>query len=158
MYYSISINLQVTIDFPAIWLVEIDALWGYSHCNLGARVVIRGHVVCRQCVYACGCVSVIDSLKYRLSNPSLITNYVAAQNLGNHVTTNNQGTFSSKYPGTEVVVTGCPVNIAFCIFIQNGRRRTLGIFTITEDKIERIEIVSFHKNETSHQLRYKRLL
>ena len=26
-----SINSQVTIDFPAIWLVEIDALWGYSH-------------------------------------------------------------------------------------------------------------------------------
>ena len=23
----ISINFQVTIDFPAIWLVEIDALW-----------------------------------------------------------------------------------------------------------------------------------
>ena len=55
------------------------------------------------------CVSVIDSLKYHLSNPSLITNYVAAQNLGNHVTTNNQGTFSSKYPGTEVglMTAGC---------------------------------------------------
>ena len=28
---SISINFQVTIDFPAIWLVEIDALWSYSY-------------------------------------------------------------------------------------------------------------------------------
>ena len=26
-----SINFQVTIDIPAIWLVEIDALWGYSY-------------------------------------------------------------------------------------------------------------------------------
>ena len=26
-----SINFQVTIDFPAIWLVEIGALWGNSY-------------------------------------------------------------------------------------------------------------------------------
>ena len=74
----------MTIDFPAIWLVEIDALWGYSYW--------------------------------------------------------------------------LPSNYSFLYFFQNGRRRTFSIFTITEDKIERIKDCLIPQNETSHQTRFKKLL